>query len=342
MSYASRDPNEPRSESLSPDDALPPVEAPSAGFILQLFVVPGVIVVIIVAVWLMFNWLAQRGNDPQAFVAAIKRNNEGRWQAAVNLANALNNRQSTSSQELRHDHRLVQDLSGILDAEIDAGSMEEKPITFRMYLCRAIGSFDVDDGLPVLLKAVKTNRDEHEIAVRRSALEAIALLAENLQASDPTKPLASPQLTSTLLEAASDSDPLVRSSAAYAMGVVGDADLLAKLQSLLADTYPDVRYNAATGLARQGDVAAAPVLLEMLDPDEQVGIEIEKDEQSRDYKRALIEFNALRAVDLLLKKNSQVDRAQFVPAVEKLLKAKLPNNVQVEATNLLRLLQHGK
>ena len=48
---------------ISPDD-LPPVEPPSAGFLVQLFLVPALIVGIIVCVWLAFHWLAQLGNDP--------------------------------------------------------------------------------------------------------------------------------------------------------------------------------------------------------------------------------------------------------------------------------------
>src|SRR5581483_9884282 len=93
----------PEPRGLSPDDVLPPVEPPSAGFILQLFIVPGVIVVIIVMVWLMFHWLVQQGNDPEAYVAALQRNNEARWQAAVNLANALRNERGTGYDELKHN-----------------------------------------------------------------------------------------------------------------------------------------------------------------------------------------------------------------------------------------------
>ena len=74
---------------LSPDDALPPVEPPSAGFILQLFFIPGMIVLVIVMIWLLFSWLAHKGNDRDALVKALSRNNEARWQAAFNLANDL-------------------------------------------------------------------------------------------------------------------------------------------------------------------------------------------------------------------------------------------------------------
>jgi len=62
---------------------LPPVEPPGAGFIVQLFLVPGVIVVVVVVIWVLFNWLAQKGNDRDAFVRALSRNNEARWQAEL-------------------------------------------------------------------------------------------------------------------------------------------------------------------------------------------------------------------------------------------------------------------
>ena len=56
---------------------------------MQLFLVPAIIVGIIICVWLAFHWLAQLGNDPQAAVRSLRRNTEGRWQAALNLANDL-------------------------------------------------------------------------------------------------------------------------------------------------------------------------------------------------------------------------------------------------------------
>ena len=75
----------------SPDDQLPPVQPPSAGFILQLFFIPLVIVSIIVSVWLLFTWLASAGNDPQDLVRDLKKLNDARWQKAVSLADLLRN-----------------------------------------------------------------------------------------------------------------------------------------------------------------------------------------------------------------------------------------------------------
>ena len=92
----------PARDSRTADESLPPVEPPSAGFILQLFIVPAVMVVIIVLVWLMFNWLAHMGSDPQDYVAALRRGNVARWQAAVNLANAMR-----SNAKLKQDTALA-------------------------------------------------------------------------------------------------------------------------------------------------------------------------------------------------------------------------------------------
>ena len=97
-------------DTLSPGDALPPVEPPSAGFILQLFVVPAVIVSIIVLVWLLFTWLAQMGSDHKKYIAGLKRNNEARWQSAAALADMLN---SPGHAALKRDVEVAQELSDI-------------------------------------------------------------------------------------------------------------------------------------------------------------------------------------------------------------------------------------
>ncbi|HLQ43503.1 MAG TPA: hypothetical protein VK137_02140, partial [Planctomycetaceae bacterium] len=54
------------SSPLSSD--LPPVEPPSGRFIVQLFVVPGLIVAAIVGVWLLFGKLASAEQDWQKLV----------------------------------------------------------------------------------------------------------------------------------------------------------------------------------------------------------------------------------------------------------------------------------
>src|SRR5690242_4176808 len=98
------------SSSLSPDDALPPVEPPSAGFLVQLFVIPGVIVVIIVVVWLLFSWLANMGNDPAQYIKKLRGNAETRFQAASNLAGSLN---GEAGNKIKSDPKEATDLAAV-------------------------------------------------------------------------------------------------------------------------------------------------------------------------------------------------------------------------------------
>lgn len=77
------------------------------------------------------------------------------------------------------------------------------------------------------------------------------------------------------------------------MGVIG-GPFVERLHAMLVNAHPDVRYNAAVRLAHHGDAAAVEVLAEMLDQDEQAGVEAEKEKKMQSFKRALITVNALR------------------------------------------------
>ena len=215
--------------------------------------------------------------------------------------------------------------------------MENNSVTLRIYLSRALGEFEVPDGLPVLIKAATTERDPRESDVRRAALEGIALLASNVGADNPS--FASDEtLQEAIASAASDSDPRTRTVAAVVLGVLGGEKNIERLHALLEDTNPDVRYNAATRLAHHGDAAAVGVLSEMLDPAETAGVTIEKEEEMRPFKRALLTLNALRAVGQLAEKNSSADLGSLKAAVEKLMAGDATGEIRVEATSALRRL----
>jgi HEAT repeat protein len=332
----------PRSnQPLSAGDALPPVEPPSAGFILQLFVVPGIIVSIIVMVWLVFNWVARTGNDPDEFIRALRRNNANRWQAAFGLAGAIK-AGDAQGQALRQDAHLADELAKILDEEIKTSSTkEEEPIALRAYLCQALGQFEIANGLPMLLKAASTQRSEQEIEVRLAALRAIALLDENMKATSDAA-FHTPEVTEKLLAASRDPDSRVRSVAAYALGVIGGQPFEERLEALLADGNPDVRYNAATWLAPLGDAKAVPVLAEMLDPDELAGINLEKTAALREDKRLAIVSNALRATGLLAGKNPAADLGPLAVEIKKLLDSSIDERLKAEARDVLKQIQSDR
>lgn len=277
-------------------------------------------------------WLFERPglsrSDADVLVSQLEAGGRGRWRAAVDLANAV---ADPGSAELKQDRALARRLSEILRREIAAGRIGEEDATLRMYLARALGGFHVDTPLPALVEAAGTERDPREAGVRRSAVEAIAVLASN---TDPSEVRASPGVMPALLEAAGHREPPVRSAAAFTLGVLGGPEAEGRLEGMLADVHPDVRYNAATGLARHGNPAAVDVLVEMLDPAETAGVETEKQEAARARKRGLILANALRATRQLAAANPSADLGRLSEAVRTLQKADVPAAVRVEAASV--------
>jgi hypothetical protein len=291
-----------------------------------LFLIPATIVLIIVGVWLAFNWLAQMGGDPYDYVDALERNTAVRWQVAVNLADAL---RDPSNDKLRRDAKVAQRLSDMLSREIDTGAKDQEAIQLRGYLCNALGEFEVPEVvLPVLVKAAGTQRYEEEMGVRFAAVKALAVLLAKSPNVDRSK---HPEVLAALMRAADDSEPLVRSTAAFALGAYGGDEARAKLKHMAGDLYPDVRYNAATTLARLGDEAATPVLVEMLSATDSAGVTIEKDDNARDNKRTSIQVNALRAASELAAKNPHADVASLVTAIDQLRASHPSKSIDIAA-----------
>jgi HEAT repeat protein len=308
-----------QSKTVSPDDALPPVEPPSAGFLVQLFLIPGLIVAIIVVVWLLFHWLAQMGNDPREYVKQLRGNNEIRWQAAVNLAGVLH---GAAGNEIKHDTTVASDLGQILNEEITDGSMEERPINLRVYLCRALGEFEVEAALPALLTAASTQRADAEMDVRRAAVHGLATLAANLKAAQPD--WQNSELSRTLIAGSKSDNDNLRAESAFALGVIADEpQATARLAQMLDDPHPDARFNAATGLARRGEATALPVLLEMLGADQTLATEEERAE-NRQEKQAMVNVNGLRAMAQLADANPSVDLHGAESAVQRLTASNIP------------------
>ncbi|MCI0492565.1 MAG: hypothetical protein L0Z07_06490, partial [Planctomycetes bacterium] len=197
---------------LTSEDLLPPVEPPNAGFILQLFVVPALIVLVIVAIWVMFNWLVHRtAMRPEELIQGMQQGPRvARWQRASELADMLRNERFA---EFKRDANAATQLARILDRENEsagqAGGIDQGDVMLRYFLARALGEFEVHEGVDVLLETARTNRDPAEQLVRHGALEAIAVRTYNLSQLDPPRELAHPELESTLFELARDEDPLI-------------------------------------------------------------------------------------------------------------------------------------
>lgn len=316
---------------ISQDDSLPPVEPPNAAFLVQLFLVPGVIVAIIVCVWLAFHWLAHLGSDPQAYVRTLRRDNEGRWQAALNLANDL---RGPGGGVLKSDEPLATELGRILTDESASGRSGEQSQTLKLYLCRALGEFSIPAAAGPLVDRVQNLADPQ---TSRAAVEAIAVLATNLVAAG--RSFGNPADVTTAVVAASRSDDVpLRSAAAFTLGVLGGDEALERLGQLSGDDADDVRSNAALALARLGRVESYEALGDMLAlPDVAPPAVASADAvaQSRRYKRALVVINALRGVAMLVDATNEPPPRQVLNRVEQLTQDPL-GDVRTSAAALLK------
>ena len=305
------------------DDLLPPVEPPSAGFIIQLFVVPALIVMMVVAVWIVVSWLVHRTTmQPEDLIAGLETSSVARWQRASELADLLRNERFA---DFRQSCKAADQLAAILAREIDAAEsdqgMDQESVTLRYFLARALGEFRVDEGTDALLKAATTNRDPREAIVRRGALQALAIRVYSLSQQDPPRSLSASQLEPTLFQLALDENPLVRSETAYALGQIGTPASLARLEQMVDDPHADTRYNAAVALAQYGNVAAIPTLAEMLDPDEMASVSEEPSVPAQFIKRSLIVSNALDAVDKLAHENPQANFQSVIKVLNRIVAA---------------------
>ncbi len=316
---------------ISQDDSLPPVEPPNAAFLVQLFLVPGVIVAIIVCVWLAFHWLAHLGSDPQAYVRTLRRDNEGRWQAALNLANDL---RGPGGGVLKSDEPLATELGRILTDESASGRSGEQSQTLKLYLCRALGEFSIPAAAGPLVDRAQNLADPQ---TSRAAVEAIAVLATNLVAAG--RSFGNPADVTTAVVAASRSDDVpLRSAAAFTLGVLGGDEALERLGQLSGDDADDVRSNAALALARLGRVESYEALGDMLAlPDVAPPAVASADAvaQSRRYKRALVVINALRGVAMLVDATNEPPPRQVLERVEQLTQDPL-GDVRTSAAALLK------
>jgi HEAT repeat protein len=299
-------------------------------FLVSFVVVPGTIVLVCLAIVVGIRWLTISETSAEQLVDTIERR-EGnvRWRATVHLAGMLADPEHAA---IRRDHQLAGRLTDVLRRELESGGRRKEEVMLQTFLCRALGEFEVDTSLPVLVDATGSQRNTD---VRRSAIEAIALLAGSLKAE---RVRAEPGLYDSLLAASRDGDPQVRLSAAYALGVLGGAQAEERLVALLSDDDALVRYNAATGLARRGNASAVDVLLEMLARNQQAAFGDGTPAPSQDAQPELVHVNALEALTQLIEANPDVPLDRIREAVADLSRATDSQAVQAKTGEVRELL----
>ncbi len=328
--------------STAPGD-LPPVEPPTAGFIVQLFIIPMVIVAVIVLVYLFFGRLAGGERDPEAYVETIRSSNENRrWRAAFELASLIQN-----DSRLAKDEQLLGSLTEELERELTKGGDD---LRVRQYLCRTIGAFQTlearsPSGRPLsplgaLSRALGTDQPTE---VRMAAAESLARHSARLQRTESDQNwLESAEAVEGLSGVLNDrrAEPELRELAVFALGFLGGRSANEALRERLGESEESrfVRYNAAAALARRGDEVALPTLREMLSPADLRQLIPQETPSATESRIETIVLEAIQALQTALQFGHPEVVRPLRPELEDLSRSEL-TSLRTQASATLQLLQ---
>jgi len=327
------------------DAELPPVEPPSGRFIAQLFLIPSLIVAGIVGLFLLFSWSGSQTQDWQTLVVNLGRDNpHRRGRAFHDLVQLLNSGKTTEAGIPLAQHP---PLATAL-AELTSRTLSLKPtpeqqadhLQQEVLLVRLLGLIDVSEStLPVLATALSTDNDP---AVRQAGLQAIA--AAGKRAIDRKAALDETILIDGLESVLAGQDADLRRDASVVLGVFSSETALDRLESLINDTDPIVRHNAASSLVRQNRLQGLAVfrdtirraaedrsLLDLTKPKTEA--EVEAFEQ-----RWLLLQLSLKAVGNIADSLPDAQRTTFQAAITPLAGNDTPARIRIDAKRVLQKL----
>jgi HEAT repeats len=311
---------------------LPPVEPPSAGFVIQLFVIPALVVVVVIVVWLLFGKLAGGERDAMDYVSKL-RSPSANWRLAFELASLIQH-----DPKIGADPLLLGELTDLLESELDRPDGDPKLMKYETLTLGAFRTLEARtsrgqavDPIATLAHALgPKNNTEIRLAAALSLAKQAARLSGQLDDARAVKALG---------ECAASGDAELSQMAVYALGFFGGDAAVALLRDAVQhheDRF--VRYNAAVALARRGDVAAAATLREMLTTaglDKVITFPSVSEKQN---KIESIELEALEALRASIAGGSPELARTLRPQIEDLTKSGLVS-VRSQALEVLQSLQ---
>ncbi|MFP6764742.1 MAG: hypothetical protein VB858_14040, partial [Planctomycetaceae bacterium] len=253
---------EPTQDSLSAED-LPPVEPPSARFILQLFLVPGLIVSAVIGVWALFGKISSSEQDWRQQIVEMRSNNEHRrWRGANGMAQMLRAdiERGTDGQQLSRNPAIAKELADLLADLLDEPASDKELISQQSFVTTTLGWLDAHEiVVPVLLSATAAQRDQ---IVQADAIRSLARIAG--RAGETGTRFNQPEISDRLIQASQDQSPLIRQLCAYTLALVDGPGVEQRLRIMMEDRDKNTQVNAAIALARRNSTAGLPVFLRVL------------------------------------------------------------------------------
>ena len=259
----SNHPLSPASPNRPAAEYLPPVQPPSASFIMQLFLVPGLIVVAVIGVWALFGQLSSGEQDWRQLISEIRSTNDHRrWRGANALANVVraDSDKGAASQKLAANPEIAKELANLLQDLLQQKSQDQELITQQLFVVRALGFLDSQDIIfPPLMEAALPT---HETFVRADAIKAMAIVSS--RASEQGRPVTDEDVIARIIDVSNDENPMLRQVGAYSLGLFAGDAAGQRLRAMTEDSDLYARVNAATALARRKQTDGLPVLIDFL------------------------------------------------------------------------------
>lgn len=319
-------------------DDLPPVQPPSAGFIIQLFVVPALIVLAVVGVWALFGRLAAGETDWRGLAQDLESANPHVYKRAMfGLAQLLDNdrRLGEKGQHLAGNSEIGTALAKRLNVMLDAAKQDDDIVSFEVYLTRAIGLLDQPDATFPALQRALDNR--YEVEVRKGAVTSIALISSRAVTIAPEVEM---KTTEAIVGLSQESEPTLRRAAAFTLGLLPNrneglpaADRHQRLTVMLNDADWMSSVNAAISLSRWKSTAGYPVFLKAC----QTPVDASRPEAVQDDVTVL--RNVLRAIGELASQWDESQRTELRTAVKALAEHHHEQRIRIDAESTLAALQ---
>jgi len=323
---------------------LPPVEPPSAGFIVQLFLVPALIVTVVIGVYLLFGQLASGEQDWRRQLTDVRSDNPHvRWRGALGLAQMLQADVNADGMRLAENRDVAAELSGMLQDSLDRASTREDDYKQREFLTRTLGMLDVPDvTFPVLISAMDPARDRE---VRKNAIASLAATADRMGTQQ--QPMDASAVVPEIIAATDESDAMIRHLATFALGLFETTAAEERLEVLLNHGDELTCVNAAVALARHGSTAGVPTFEEILQTggdagDHAASISSPNDASDAEairFERTLKLTNTLKALNELSGQLDARTRARIAESLAPIAETNPDSRVRIEAQTLLTKLE---
>jgi HEAT repeat protein len=235
----------------------PLIAAPALA--VQFFLIPLAVVAVIGVVYLGFRSITADTRGARDYLAEVQNGGtERRWPAAYELSRLMDD------PAVRADRSLA---PALVKAFVDAKNDDPR---IRRYLALAIGR--LDPPLPAeAIDALSNSLTEPDPIVTQDWISRLTGWSDTDLGEVRISTIwalgasGDPRVAARLQPFYQSPDPGIRKMVVYALGALpGDAQV-ETLRAALQDPAPDVRWNAAVGLARHGNGEGAGVIRQMMD-----------------------------------------------------------------------------